>query len=71
MGCTRPRTAVVVTAADGLGCAPLEVALAWIRDRPGVGGGNGVAELRQTLGALIGDRAGAGQPRARLCKFLR
>jgi aryl-alcohol dehydrogenase-like predicted oxidoreductase len=26
----------VVTAADGLGVAPLEVALAWVRDRPGV-----------------------------------
>lgn len=26
----------VVTAADGLGTSPLEVALAWVRDRPGV-----------------------------------
>jgi aryl-alcohol dehydrogenase-like predicted oxidoreductase len=26
----------VVTAADGLGVSPVEVALAWIRDRPGV-----------------------------------
>jgi aryl-alcohol dehydrogenase-like predicted oxidoreductase len=26
----------VVTAASGLGVSPLEVALAWIRDRPGV-----------------------------------
>jgi aryl-alcohol dehydrogenase-like predicted oxidoreductase len=26
----------VVTAADGLGVSPLEVALAWVRDRPGV-----------------------------------
>jgi aryl-alcohol dehydrogenase-like predicted oxidoreductase len=26
----------VVTAADGLGCSPLEVALAWVRDRAGV-----------------------------------
>jgi aryl-alcohol dehydrogenase-like predicted oxidoreductase len=26
----------VVTAADGLGASPLEVALAWVRDRPGV-----------------------------------
>jgi aryl-alcohol dehydrogenase-like predicted oxidoreductase len=26
----------VVTAADGLGCSPAEVALAWVRDRPGV-----------------------------------
>jgi aryl-alcohol dehydrogenase-like predicted oxidoreductase len=26
----------VITAAQGLGCAPMEVALAWARDRPGV-----------------------------------
>ena len=26
----------VVTAADGLGCSPVEVALAWVRERPGV-----------------------------------
>jgi len=26
----------VMTAADGLGCSPVEVALAWVRDRPGV-----------------------------------
>jgi aryl-alcohol dehydrogenase-like predicted oxidoreductase len=26
----------VVTAADGLGTSPLAVALAWVRDRPGV-----------------------------------
>ncbi len=26
----------VVTAADGLGCSPIEVALAWVRDAPGV-----------------------------------
>jgi aryl-alcohol dehydrogenase-like predicted oxidoreductase len=34
----RPRAIVdaVVTAADGLGVAPVEVALAWVRDRPGV-----------------------------------
>jgi aryl-alcohol dehydrogenase-like predicted oxidoreductase len=34
----RPRAVVdaVVTAADGLGVAPVEVALAWVRDRPGV-----------------------------------
>lgn len=29
-------TEAVVVAADGLGLAPLEVALAWVRDRPGV-----------------------------------
>jgi aryl-alcohol dehydrogenase-like predicted oxidoreductase len=34
----RPRAVVdaVVTAADGLGVAPVEVALSWVRDRPGV-----------------------------------
>ena len=35
----RPRAGAsstrVVTAADGLGCSPAEIALAWVRDRPG------------------------------------
>jgi aryl-alcohol dehydrogenase-like predicted oxidoreductase len=43
----------VMTAADGLGCAPLEVALAWIRDRPGVSsvlvGARTAAQLRGSL----------------------
>jgi aryl-alcohol dehydrogenase-like predicted oxidoreductase len=41
----------VVTAAEGLGVAPLEVALAWVRDRPGV-----VAPIlgARTVGQLIG-----------------
>ncbi len=43
----------VLTAADGLGCAPLEVALAWIRDRPGVSsvliGARTAAQLRGSL----------------------
>lgn len=43
----------VVTAADGLGCSPLEVALAWIRDRPGVAsalvGARTTAQLRASL----------------------
>jgi aryl-alcohol dehydrogenase-like predicted oxidoreductase len=41
----------VVTAADGLGCSPLEVALAWVRDRPGV-----VAPIlgARTVGQLVG-----------------
>jgi aryl-alcohol dehydrogenase-like predicted oxidoreductase len=43
----------VVTAADGLGCAPLEVALAWVRDRPGVSsvlvGARTAAQLRGSL----------------------
>jgi len=43
----------VLTAADGLGCAPLEVSLAWIRDRPGVSsvlvGARTAAQLRGSL----------------------
>jgi aryl-alcohol dehydrogenase-like predicted oxidoreductase len=43
----------VATAADGLGCAPLEVALAWVRDRPGVSsvlvGARTAAQLRGSL----------------------
>ncbi|HYN93160.1 MAG TPA: aldo/keto reductase [Pilimelia sp.] len=41
----------VVTAAGGLGVAPLEVALAWVRDRPGV-----VAPIlgARTVGQLLG-----------------
>lgn len=43
----------VLTAAEGLGCAPLEVALAWVRDRPGVSsvlvGARTAAQLRGSL----------------------
>ncbi len=41
----------VATAADGLGCSPLAVALAWVRDRPGV-----VAPIvgARTAGQLLG-----------------
>ena len=43
----------VVRAADGLGWTPLEVALAWVRDRPGVTapivGARTAAQLRQAL----------------------
>jgi aryl-alcohol dehydrogenase-like predicted oxidoreductase len=43
----------VVTAGDGLGCAPLEVALAWVRDRHGVAsvlvGARTAAQLRGSL----------------------
>src|SRR2546430_143868 len=41
----------VVTAAQGLGVSPLEVALAWVRDRPGV-----VAPIlgARTVGQLLG-----------------
>jgi len=43
----------VVTAADGLGVAPLEVALAWVRDRPGVVAPIlGARSVGQLLGAL-------------------
>ena len=45
----------VATAADGLGCSPLDVALAWVRDRPGVAaaivGARTAAQLRASLGA--------------------
>jgi aryl-alcohol dehydrogenase-like predicted oxidoreductase len=45
----------VVTAADGLGRAPLEVALAWARDAPGVAsavvGARTAAQLRGSLAA--------------------
>jgi aryl-alcohol dehydrogenase-like predicted oxidoreductase len=47
--------AAVCTAADGLGLAPLEVALSWVRDRPGVGaaivGARTAAQLRGSLQA--------------------
>jgi aryl-alcohol dehydrogenase-like predicted oxidoreductase len=43
----------VVTAADGLGCSPAEIALAWVRDQPGVSaavvGARTAAQLRGTL----------------------
>ncbi|KAK6062439.1 hypothetical protein SCUP515_13365, partial [Seiridium cupressi] len=43
----------VVTAADGLGCTPVEVALAWVRDRSEVTsvlvGARTVAQLRGSL----------------------
>jgi aryl-alcohol dehydrogenase-like predicted oxidoreductase len=43
----------VVTAADGLGCSPAEIALSWVRDRPGVVapvvGARTAAQLRGTL----------------------
>jgi aryl-alcohol dehydrogenase-like predicted oxidoreductase len=43
----------VLTAADGLGAAPLEVALAWVRDRPGVCTAIlGARTVGQLLGAL-------------------
>lgn len=44
---SRKITEAVVVAAEGLGLSPLEVALAWVRDRPGVSS------------AIIGARTGA------------
>jgi aryl-alcohol dehydrogenase-like predicted oxidoreductase len=45
----------VVTAADGLGTTPLAVALAWVRDRPGVTapvvGARTAAQLQSSLDA--------------------
>jgi aryl-alcohol dehydrogenase-like predicted oxidoreductase len=42
-----------VTAADGLGCSPVEVALAWVRDSPGVAsalvGARTAAQLKASL----------------------
>jgi aryl-alcohol dehydrogenase-like predicted oxidoreductase len=37
-GSSRRVVESVATAADGLGCAPVEVALAWARDAPGIAG---------------------------------
>lgn len=46
----------VVTAADGLGVAPVEVALAWVRDRPGVVAPIvGARTAGQLRGALLSD----------------
>jgi aryl-alcohol dehydrogenase-like predicted oxidoreductase len=54
-GRSRRIVEAVSTAADGLGCAPLEVALAWVRDRPGVSallvGARTSAQLRWSLAA--------------------
>src|SRR5699024_2503372 len=45
----------VATAADGLDATPLEVALAWVRDRPGIAapvvGARTAAQLRGVLAA--------------------
>ena len=46
----------VVTAADGLGVSPLEVALAWVRDRPGVvAPGVGARDATQLAGSLAAE----------------
>jgi len=48
-------TDAVIAAADGLGLAPSDVALAWVRDRPGVSsvllGARTAGQLRQALGS--------------------
>jgi aryl-alcohol dehydrogenase-like predicted oxidoreductase len=47
----------VATAADGLGVSPLEVALAWVRDRPGVTAAIlGARTAAQLVGALAAER---------------
>jgi len=47
----------VATAADGLGVAPLEVAIAWVRDRPGVSAAVlGARTGGQLAGALAAER---------------
>ncbi|MQA13582.1 MAG: aldo/keto reductase [Pseudonocardiaceae bacterium] len=46
----------IVTAADGLGTSPLEVALAWVRDRPGVVAPViGARDAAQLAGSLAAD----------------
>jgi len=46
----------VVTAADGLGTSPLAVALAWVRDRPGVASALvGARDLAQLTGVLVAE----------------
>jgi aryl-alcohol dehydrogenase-like predicted oxidoreductase len=47
----------VATAADGLGVSPLEVAVAWVRDRPGVSAAIlGARTAAQLVGALAAER---------------
>ena len=52
----------VLTAADGLGTSPLAVALAWVRDRPGVAaavvGARDAAQLAASMAAEAVDAAG-------------
>ncbi|MGQ0625347.1 MAG: aldo/keto reductase [Sporichthyaceae bacterium] len=52
---TKPIVEAVITAATGLGVSPLEVALAWVRDHPGVTaaivGARTTAQLRISLAA--------------------
>lgn len=54
-GSSRRITDAVIAAADGLGFAPLDIALGWVRDRPGVSsvllGARTAAQLRQALGS--------------------
>ncbi|MFD4367454.1 aldo/keto reductase [Rhodococcus sp. NPDC058521] len=46
----------VVTAADGLGTSPLAVALAWVRDRPGVASAVvGARDIAQLTGVLVAE----------------
>lgn len=46
----------VVTAAEGLGCSPVEIALAWVRDQPGVAAAVvGARTAAQLKGSLTSD----------------
>ncbi|GLZ79130.1 oxidoreductase [Actinorhabdospora filicis] len=47
----------VATAADGLGVSPLEVAIAWVRDRPGVSSAIlGARTVGQLMGAMAAEK---------------
>ncbi|GAA3612649.1 aldo/keto reductase [Kineosporia mesophila] len=52
---SRRITDAVIAAADGLGFSPLEISLAWVRDRPGISsvllGARTSGQLRQALGS--------------------
>ncbi|GLY31810.1 aldo/keto reductase [Kineosporia sp. NBRC 101731] len=52
---SRRITDAVIAAADGLGFSPLEISLAWVRDRPGISsvllGARTAGQLRQALGS--------------------
>ncbi|MEU9336037.1 aldo/keto reductase [Streptomyces sp. NPDC048290] len=65
-----PVVEAVVTAAAGLGVPPLAVALAWVRDRPGVTapliGARTVGQLRESLAAEAVDLVLPEEIRARL-----
>ena len=65
----------VLTAADGLGVSPVAVALAWVRDRPGVVapivGARTSAQLQAALAAEAGSCPRSCGPRLTTCPLLR